>query len=385
MKITGYRTLQTIHDWGRPVGDVNGHIASGITEVPVVILETDEGVTGVATGSHQDLARLFPAIEGEDPRAVSTLYDRMLARVFKASHAGATFGGIGTFDTALWDIKAKLAGEPLWRLLGARDRFISGYASGLDIALDDEQLAAFYDRMAARGYRSAKLKGGLDVDADIRRLGIIADALRVNTPHPGLMLDANESWNLKQAVRYVARIEEVHDLTWVEEPLRRWDAEGHAKLSSSVRAAVATGENLTGLEQFNPLFNAGGIDIVQAAATWGITHLLRVGMAAHSRDLPMSPVGLTANLSVAHAAASLPNHLSAEVQDVGAPFGVRFDAEYSDGGIVLGDQPGGGITVDEAAISSLENSEQGWRAEAGPHVRPSRAGLRLSAGPDKGA
>ena len=92
MKITGYRTLQTIHDWGRPVGDVNGHIASGITEVPVVIVDTDEGVSGVGTGSHQDLAQIFPAIEGEDPRAVSALYDRMLARVFKAGHAGATFG-----------------------------------------------------------------------------------------------------------------------------------------------------------------------------------------------------------------------------------------------------------------------------------------------------
>src|SRR6476659_1320073 len=85
MKITGYRTLQTIYDWGRPVGDVNGHIASGITEVPVVIVDTDEGVSGVGMGSHQDLAQIFPAIEGEDPRAVSALYDRMLARHSEAS------------------------------------------------------------------------------------------------------------------------------------------------------------------------------------------------------------------------------------------------------------------------------------------------------------
>src|SRR6188474_2054240 len=197
MKITGYRTLQTIHDWGRPVGDVNGHIASGITEVPLVIVDTDEGVSGVGMGSHQDLARLFPAIEGEDPRAVTTLYDRMLARVFKAGHGGATFGGIGTFDMALWDIKAKLAGEPLWRLLGGGDRYVAGYASGLDIALDDKALSLFYAKMAERGFTSGKLKGGRDSADDIRRLGIIADALRVNSSRPGLMLDANESWNLK--------------------------------------------------------------------------------------------------------------------------------------------------------------------------------------------
>ena len=70
MKITGYRTLQTIHHWGRPVGDVNGHIESGITEVPLVIVDTDEGVSGVGMGSHQDLGRIFPAIEGEDPARV---------------------------------------------------------------------------------------------------------------------------------------------------------------------------------------------------------------------------------------------------------------------------------------------------------------------------
>lgn len=129
MKITGYRLLSTHHDWGRPVGDVNGFIASGITAVPLVLLETDVGVTGVGVGSHQDVEEFFAALDGQDPRATASLYDRMLARTFKAGHAGATFGGIGTLDSALWDIKAKLVGEPLWRLLGAADRYVPGYPS----------------------------------------------------------------------------------------------------------------------------------------------------------------------------------------------------------------------------------------------------------------
>src|SRR3954469_23260815 len=352
MRITGYRCLRTFQDWGRPVGDVNGVIASGLTDVSLVLLETDEGVTGVGMGSHADLDRLFPALEGEDPRAAPALYDRMLAAVFKTGHGGATFGGLGALDTAVWDLKAKLAGEPLWRLLGARDRFVPGYASGLDIALDDAELAAFYASMAERGFTSGKLKGGRDVDLDSRRLEILADALRRNTAKPALMIDANESWNLKQAVRYVTAIEERHDLTWVEDPLRRWDAAGHSRLSRSVKAAIATGENLTGLEQYAPLFEHGAVDIVQAGAVWGVTHFLRVAGAAHFRNLPISPVGLSANAAVAHAAAAMPNHLTAEVQDLGVPFGVTFDQEYTDGGIVLGDRPGAGIELDEDAITA---------------------------------
>ena len=378
MKITGYRALRTFHDWGRPVGDVNGFIDSGVTEVPIVLLETDEGITGVGTGSVHDIERIFPAIEGEDPRGVTALYDRMLARVFKSGHSGATFGGIGTLDMAIWDLKAKAAGEPLWRLLGARDRFVTGYASGLDIALDDEQLAQWYQSMGERGFTSGKLKGGRDVAADLRRLGIIADALAVNTPRPALMLDANESWNLKQAVRYVTALEQSLDLTWIEEPLRRWDAAGHARLTRSIRAAVATGENLTGLEQYATLFDQGGVDIVQAASVWGITHFLRVAYAAHSRDLPVSPVGLSANPTVAAAAASVPNHLSAEVQDIGSPYGIVIDQSFSDGGIVLGDSPGNGVTVDEAVIEANQRTGT-WAAPEGPHVRSPRAGLRLVA------
>lgn len=376
MKITGYRTLRTIHDWGRPVGDVNGYIASGVTDVPVVILETDEGVEGIGMGSHADLERLFSAIEGQDPRAVSTLYDRMLARVFKSSHAGATFGGIGTFDTALWDLKAKIAGEPLWRLLGAGDRFVPGYASALDAALTDEQLADVYGQFADRGFRSVKLKGGRNLQADLRRFEIVRGLLSRNDADPALMLDANESWNLKQAVRYITALEEHVGLTWVEEPLRRWDAAGHARLSGAIKASVATGENLTGLEQYRPLLDAGGADIVQAGAVWGVTHFLRVAITAHSRDLPVSPVGLTANHTVTAAAAAVPNHLTAEIQDLGSPLGLRLDQEFHDGGVVLGDRPGAGIEIDEPAIEEARRSG-GWLEPAGPHVRSPRAGLRM--------
>ena len=317
MKITGFRTLTTAQHWGRPVGDVNGYISEGVTEVPIVIVETDGGVEGVGLGSHVDIGRVFPALEGQDPRATVALYDRMLAQVFKSGHTGATFGGIGALDMALWDIKAKLAGEPLWRTLGARDRYVPGYASALEIAVEDDDLAALYAGWVDRGFTSVKVKGGLDLDRDRVRLAMIRDLFTANTSHPALMFDSNEAWNRKQAIRYISALETEFDLTWVEEPLRRWDAEGLAIVSRAVRAAIATGENLTGLEQYKPLLDASAVDVVQTNAAWGITNFLRVATVAHSRDLPISPVGYC--FPIAHAAATVPNHLSTEIQDLGNP------------------------------------------------------------------
>jgi len=377
MRITGYRTLRTVHEWGRPVGDANGVYAGGVVDLPLVLVDTDEGITGVGMGSHVELDGIFAAIDGEDPRSTAALYDRMLRRMFKAGHAGAVFGTIGTLDTALWDIKAKASGEPLWRLLGGRDRIVPAYASGLDIDLSDDELVAVYGAYAERGLRAAKLKGGLDVERDRCRLALVRDVLGRAAPgvRPGLMLDANESWTRKQAVRHVSELERTFDLIWVEEPVRRWDAEGLAAVGRGVRASVATGENLTGLEQFRPLLAAGAVDIVQTAAVWGVTHFLRVAVLAHAHDLPVSPVGTTP-VGLLHAATSVPNHIASELQDLVPPVGLTVDLEIEDGAFVLGDSPGLGIEVDVEAVVALARPAAGSSA-AGPHIRPDRAGQRL--------
>jgi L-alanine-DL-glutamate epimerase-like enolase superfamily enzyme len=381
MRITGYRTLTTVQDWGRCVGDANGVYADGSLDVRIVLVDTDEGITGVGLGSNLELDSIFGVLEGEDPRSTTALYDRMLRQRFKAGHAGAAFGTIGTLDTALWDIKAKDAGEPLWRLLGGRDRALTAYASGLDIGLTDDELVSVYQGYADRGVRAAKLKGGLDVEADRRRLTLVREVLaEVAAGRPGLMLDANESWTRKQAVRHVCELERTLDLIWVEEPVRRWDAEGLSAVGRGIRASVATGENLTGLEQFRPLLAAGAVDIVQTAAVWGVTHFLRVATLAHAHDLPVSPIGTTP-IGLLHAAASVPNHIASELQDLRPPTGVTLDLTIQDGAFVLGDTPGLGITVDEKAIAAL--GPRGSRRPTGPEVRPDWAGQRLVPNPPR--
>ncbi|MEV6442670.1 mandelate racemase/muconate lactonizing enzyme family protein [Amycolatopsis sp. NPDC051716] len=377
MRITGFRALTTVQEWGRPIGDANGVHADGVVRMPIVVVETDEGVTGVGLGSHVLAETVFAALEGEDPRGVTALYDRMLRRMFKAGHAGAVFGTIGAFDTALWDIKAQLAGEPLWRLLGGRDRRVPAYASGLDIALDDDELAGLYRTYAGHGLRAAKLKGGLDIDRDRRRLGLVRDVLveAGGGDRPGLMLDVNENWTRKQAVRHIGELERTLDLTWIEEPVRRWDVDGHAAVGRGVRASVATGENLTGLEQHRPLITAGAVDIVQTAAGWGVTHFLRVAALAHAHDLPVSPIGTTP-VGLAHAATAVPNHLVTELQDLRPPLGVSLAHEIGDGAFILSDSPGLGIRLDEAAIAAAGHRLPDPGSD-GTHIRPDRAGHYL--------
>lgn len=377
MRITRYRTLTTVQDWGRPVGDANGVYADGLVRVPIVVVETDQGITGVGLGPCVEIENVFAAIEGEDPRSVTALYDRMLRRTFKAGHAGAVFGTIGALDTALWDIKAQAAGEPLWRLLGGRGRVLPAYASALCIALSDEELLAVYRTYAEHGVRAAKLKGGLDVDRDRHRLTLVRDLL-VDTGHgarPSLMLDANEALTRKQAVRHVSELERTLDLTWIEEPVRRWDADGHATVGRGIRASVATGENLTGLEQHRSLITAGAVDIVQTAAVWGITHFLRVATLAHAHDLPVSPIGTTP-VGLLHAATSIPNHLVSELQDLQPPVGVSVDLHVEDGAYVLGDSPGLGVRLDEEAIAAASHLVP-HPTSGGSHIRPERAGQRL--------
>lgn len=375
MKITGYRSTATVHNWGRVIGDTNGVMPTTQTVTPVLILETDDGLEGIGIGAHSDIARVFPAIEDEDPRAVTSLYDRMLARVFKEGHAGLTFGTIGAVDMALWDLKAKANNEPLWRTLGGRDRFVQGYASGLEAGLPDDELVALYERFADRGFSAAKVKGGRDIDGDVRRLLAARDVMSRNSPRPAMMFDANESWSTSQAIRLVSQIEAVVDLTWIEEPVRRWDAAGMAAIRAGVHAGVATGENLTGLEQFRPLFAANAMDVVQVGNGWGITHCLRVAAVALAHDLPISPVGNSCH-PLAHVASAIPNHLTFEVQDLTFPTGLTVDQEIADGGIVLGDAPGLGIEIDEDAVRATDAFGTA-PLDDGPHIRPVRAGLRM--------
>ena len=277
-----------------------------------------------------------------------------------------------------------MAGEPLWRLLGAGDRFVPGYASGLDYGLTDDELVRLHERFAERGFTSAKLKGGRDLADDLRRLGLRPRHAAARTPSaPGLMLDANESWHRSPGRAAHCAGSRSHSTSpGSRSRYAAGTCGGHAAIRQHVRAGIASGENLTGLEQLRPLIDADAIDIVQVGSVWGITHFLRVAHLAHAHDLPVSPVGYTA--VVAPAAGALPNFLVAEVQDLQHPRAFSSTSRSRTAASFSATDPGLGLTLDEDALSGVVG-DSGWSATSGPHVRPVRAGRRMVPEDDGGA
>ena len=354
MKITGFRVENYTMQMDRPIADSNYPAGDDLMPSSLLWIETDEGVSGIAPGGG-DVERFFHLLEGQDPREVVGLWRRMVDYVHKGGLV-AVGGPISSIDIALWDLKAKLAEEPLWQTFGALEGRTKAYASGIGYCLSDEDLFVFYRRMAERGVDGGKLKIGLDMTADLRRIGIMRDALSVASPRPQLMIDVNEYWSPKQAVRFMHEIEKHYDITWIEEPARRWDYEGLSQVSRQVKAAVATAENLKSIGEVYPLIHNQAVDIINVStATSGFTGCRQVAHLAYAYELPVSMMNCQANY-MAHLAAALPNHLSMEVVDPGREHCLDFDNHIEEGFIVLGDKPGLGIEVNEPKLRALQEN-----------------------------
>jgi L-alanine-DL-glutamate epimerase-like enolase superfamily enzyme len=358
MQITGVRTRLYEYTAGRALGDVNLPTGSARGAGLAVFLDTDAGVTGVMNGSPGARTSIHRLAEdllvGQDPRGVRGLWKRMVDAVFKGGNRGAVTSAISALDIALWDLKAKMNGEPLWRTLGASVPKVKAYASGIDLNLTDEEITSFYAGLAAQGVQGGKLKVGIDEEADERRLELVRQALATSGKRPLLMIDSNEYWSPKQAIRRISRLEERFDLTWVEEPARRWDYRGLRLVSRSVRAAVATGENLHEIGDFMALIDNEAVDVVQVGSnTSGITGAMQVADLAYGFELPVAMMNCPGNF-MAHLAAALPNHSMMEVVQAGREVCFTVDTRIEDGYIVLGETPGLGMVYDEEQLARLE-------------------------------
>ena len=373
MKVTGVRTEVYEFEVERLVGDANCPEGMRRWAGMGVFLDTDEGLTGVSISFPETRSHIHSIVDGvivgHDPRGVRGMWQKMMEVVFKAGNSGIVAGAVCAIDVALWDLKAKANGEPLWKTLGASTRKVRAYASGIDMPLSDDELRQYYEQAAAQGLSAGKLKVGLDREADMRRIGIMRDALATSGKKPVLTVDANEYWSPKQAIRHLSAYEEEYDLFWVEEPARRWDYKGLRQVSEAVRTAVATGENLSDVSQFALLLREDAVDIVQANnGCSGITGNLMVAELAYAFDRPFA-MGNSPGHFMAHVAAALPNHVMLELFGIDyAPY-VTADTRVEDGWVVLGDKPGLGLEFDPERLEAFRAKD---RSGHSTHSLPGR-------------
>ena len=378
MKVTEISFRPYTYELLRKIGDVN--LPEGVSEGSelAVFVHTDEGVTGCSVGvgnADQTLPALADLVIGSDPRSVRSIWNRMTARAFKAGNHGPMSAGISAIDRALWDLRAKLHGVPLWKELGGSGKPVRAYASGLDSPLSDEELYKFYAGFAAKGVTAGKLKVGRDAEADERRLRVMIEALSSNGGRAQLIIDANEFWSPKQAIQRVARLEKHFDFLWVEEPVPRQNFEGLRRVSEGVRAPIATGENFTDPQEFVPLFQHGAGDVIQVAShNSGFTGAGIVADMAAAFDRPVV-TGPDVGNSMAHLSSTWKHHVMMEVFEMGREAALINPMEVEDGCVVLNNTPGAGIEFDEKYLASHGPSDKPKKMLATVYGRAEDAGL----------
>ena len=380
MKITGVSTTLYQFTMDRRKGDANSPMGRARGSGSVIELHTDTELSGVTTGGGAATSIIRSLVDGvligQDPRHVTGLWQRMVNKHFKGGHDGIANDAISALDIAMWDLKAKYNDEPLYKTLGGVETRINAYASGLDMPLSDDELFAFYRMMAEEyGFKDGKLKVGLDQDRDIERIGIMKDALSINSDDPGLMVDANEYWSPKQAIRKVREMERHYKLMWVEEPARRWDFLGLRRIADAISAPVCAGENLDTLGDFLPYFHNRSADVVQVGSGMtGITGALQLADAAHGFNLPVT-LGGSAGHHHAHLASVIPNYVTIEIGDAKSDDGVTTsDVTFEGGRAVIGDKPGIGIEINREML------EMASVEKIPPGSGPSPFGRRPGAG-----
>ena len=326
----------------------------------LVRVETDAGVTGWGEGFGH---RIFPATKaaldtllgpmcvGRDPTAISALADELQRNLAGVGRNGPAMYALSAIDIALWDIAGKLAGLPLYRLLGGSKRErLSAYASLLRYG-DPAAVTRYTERALKRGYRHIKLH-------EIT-LAPIQAARKAAGPDVSIMVDCNCPWTVAEAIAMARKLRPL-DLKWLEEPV--WPPEDHAGLARVQEQGgipTAAGENAM-LPEFRGLLAAGAIAYAQPSATkvGGITQLRKVAALAEAHGVEVVPhsayfgPGLLASI---HCIAAIARDSLVERYDADLAMNPLHDAILPDKDGCLGvpQGPGLGVDPDQAVIAKL--------------------------------
>src|SRR6476469_5785855 len=294
MKITGITTEE--YKWPRHTQITNGLHTYTHSGLALVKIATDAGITGIGLGGGGPIGRatvevLAPQLIGEDPIDVERLWHKMWVPKL-IGRRGLTTRAISAIDIGLWDIKAKAANLPLYKLLGGfRDRvptYIAGgyYEQGKGL----KELQQEMTDNVEMGAKAIKMKvGGVSIREDVERVKAVREAIG---PDVKLLVDANCAYKAYEAIQFARQAEE-YDLFWFEEPIMPDDYEGHKRLASMTSVPIATGENEYTRYGFRDLINTGAVPILNADAKvlGGVTEFLKVAALAQAHDLVIAPHG----------------------------------------------------------------------------------------------
>ena len=248
--------------------------------------------TGRNGGAIADiLSREIPELViGEDADLIEHLWSKVWWGLHYGGRGGPSVLALSAFDIALWDLKARRAGLPLWKLLGGNDPAVPRYAGGIDLELTAKELIAQTDGNLAKGFRAIKMKvGRARLSEDVAKLAAMRAHLGEGFP---LMVDANMKWSADEAIR-AARAFRPHDPLWLEEPLIPDDVAGHARVLREGGLPIATGENMRSLWEFKQMIAAGGVSFPEPDVTncGGVTTFMKVAHLAEAYNLPVTSHG----------------------------------------------------------------------------------------------
>jgi L-alanine-DL-glutamate epimerase-like enolase superfamily enzyme len=294
------------------------------------------------------MAPLLTAREFEGPAAAfEHLSQKTAVLAIQSGEPGPMAQCIAGIDLALWDLCARRAGQPLWRYLGGTSGRIPVYASGLNP--DQPELLAAKCR--DMGYRAFKLKVGFGQERDLANLQALRSLLGPDTP---LMVDANQGWDLDEALRMAPLLEEF-SLAWLEEPLRadrpwrEWQA-----LAKDAPMPLAGGENIASTEAFDVALRESPFAVLQPdLAKWGgISGCWPVVAKARAKGLRYCPHYLGGGIGLLHSGHVLAAAGGDGMLEIDAnpnPLRTRLAPAMNaiaDGHCGLGDEPGIGFTPD---------------------------------------
>ncbi|MBM3957611.1 MAG: mandelate racemase/muconate lactonizing enzyme family protein, partial [Gemmatimonadetes bacterium] len=267
---------------------------------------------------------------------------------------GITTRVISGLDIALWDLKGKITGLPLYKLLGGFTDRVETYIAGgyYEEGKGLRELAAEMERNMELGARAVKMKvGALPINQDVERVRVVRETVG---PDVKVMVDANNAYRHYQAIEFARKVER-YDLFWFEEPVEPDDYAGMREITRSTSVPIAAGENEYTRYGFRDLVDRRAIDILQpdALIVGGITEFMKVAALAQAHDLDVAPHG-SQEVHV-HLVAAISNGLILEYyRDSVDPMQGRIFTEpllIEDGRVRAPDRPGLGIELNRDALA----------------------------------